>query len=88
MGYGDFIPFTWLGRSIAFICALFGVIAFGLPIPIIVRSFSKYYAVIRNKHSRVLTKYRLAEVRGLHEKPPRGRRRKSVLSNMGVNEIE
>ena len=83
VGYGDMVPYSGLGKCFAVWCAIFGVIIFGLPIPVIVRAFSKYYSVVNNKHSRILVKYNLSQIRGQDESS--GERKKSVISNMGIN---
>ena len=82
------VPYSPVGRIFAAWCSIFGVIIFGLPIPIIVRAFSKYYAVVNNKHSRILLKYNLSRIKNMDDEGrPRGRK-KSVISNMGVHEID
>ena len=49
VGYGDKIPKTDGGRTVACLCALFGVLIFGLPIPVLVKSFHKFYDVVNVK---------------------------------------
>lgn len=49
VGYGDKIPLTDAGRVVACVCALFGVLCFGLPIPVLVMSFHKFYNVVNVK---------------------------------------
>ena len=51
VGYGDVIPQTHQGRVIGICCAVFGVIIIGLPIPIITKSFNKFYGVIKKSDS-------------------------------------
>jgi hypothetical protein len=81
------VPYSPVGRIFAAWCSIFGVIIFGLPIPIIVRAFSKYYAVVNNKHSRILLKYNLSRIKNMDDEGRHGGRKKSVISNMGVHEI-
>ena len=54
VGYGDVIPHTHQGRVIGICCAVFGVIIIGLPIPIITKSFNKFYGVIKRSDSVLL----------------------------------
>ena len=56
VGYGDILPITNPAKFIAVISALCGLLVFGLPIPLIVQGFSKFYGVVNNKSSRVLMK--------------------------------
>ena len=56
VGYGDKIPLTGTGRFVACLCALFGVLIFGLPIPVLVRSFHKFYNVVNVKNSNITVK--------------------------------
>ncbi|XP_071809642.1 voltage-gated potassium channel KCNC1-like [Asterias amurensis] len=43
VGYGDVVPRSWLGRIIAGMTAVIGVLTLALPIPVIVNNFSLYY---------------------------------------------
>ena len=52
VGYGDKIPLTDSGRVVACLCALFGVLIFGLPIPVLVRSFHKFYNIVNNNNNK------------------------------------
>ena len=56
VGYGDTIPITNWGRLIGCWCAIFGVLIIGLPIPVIVKSFNKFYTVVKKKNSSILVK--------------------------------
>ena len=56
VGYGDILPVTNAAKFLAVVSALCGVLVFGLPIPLIVQGFSKFYGVVNNKSSRVLMK--------------------------------
>jgi len=56
VGYGDTTPVTNWGRFIGCWCAIFGVLVIGLPIPVIVKSFNKFYTVVKKKNNSVLVK--------------------------------
>ena len=49
-------PITNWGRFIGCWCAIFGVLVIGLPIPVIVKSFNKFYTVVKKKNTSVLVK--------------------------------
>ena len=82
------VPYSPVGKILAAWCSIFGVIIFGLPIPIIVLAFSKYYAVVNNKHSRTLLKYNLSRIKNIDDEGRPGGKKKGVRSNMGVNGID
>ena len=44
VGFGDVVPTTFMGKVIGCLCAVFGVLVIGLPIPIIGTSFNNFYA--------------------------------------------
>ncbi|XP_030634196.1 potassium voltage-gated channel subfamily C member 3-like [Chanos chanos] len=50
VGYGDMYPVTWLGMMVAAFCAVAGVLAFAMPVPVIVSNFSRYYSLAVTKH--------------------------------------
>lgn len=43
VGYGDFVPVGPLGKILGSFCALSGVLAIALPVPVIVANFNNYY---------------------------------------------
>ncbi|XP_035665728.1 potassium voltage-gated channel protein Shal-like [Branchiostoma floridae] len=43
LGYGDMLPVTWLGKVMAGICSLSGVILITLPVTVIVSNFNRLY---------------------------------------------
>ena len=43
------MPLTQWGRLVGVVCAVFGVFIIGLPIPIITKSFNKFYAVVKGR---------------------------------------
>ena len=49
VGYGDTVPRSGLGCFIGSICAIAGMLATGLPIPIIANNFNHYYFYARYK---------------------------------------
>ena len=53
VGYGDAYPQTPFGYVVGGLCAIFGVIVTGLPIPIISSNFDKYYQYARKRKSRI-----------------------------------
>lgn len=44
LGYGDIVPVTPVGYIVGGMCALCGLIFMALPIPVIVNSFTTFYA--------------------------------------------
>ena len=62
VGYGDTIPITNWGRFIGCWCAIFGVLVIGLPIPVIVKSFNKFYTVVKKKNTSILVKDKVKHV--------------------------
>ena len=44
VGYGDMYPQTWVGYIVGSMCALTGILATGLPVPIIANNFNLYYS--------------------------------------------
>ena len=48
VGYGDISPTTGMGKLIGSICAISGVLAIALPVPVIVGNFSYYYQAAKN----------------------------------------
>jgi len=44
LGYGDFTPTTFLGKTVGSMCAVCGVLVMALPIPIVVDNFADYYS--------------------------------------------
>ena len=77
VGYGDIVPVTGTGYLIASLCAICGMLATGLPIPIIASNFIHYH-----KYDRIKTK--LKERRKKECKQPT-RPRPSVLTRTDIN---
>ena len=51
VGYGDMTPSGWLGYIVGSVCAIFGMVITGLPIPIISKNFNTYYSYAKKLHS-------------------------------------
>lgn len=64
VGYGDMYPVTWLGKVVASMCALMGVLAITMPTVILITKFAKYYALTEAKQRR-LTKTRRGDTNTL-----------------------
>ncbi|XP_030045414.1 potassium voltage-gated channel subfamily V member 2-like [Microcaecilia unicolor] len=47
VGYGDCVPETLLGRTVAFLCISFGIILNGMPISILYNRFSDFYTKLK-----------------------------------------
>ena len=61
VGYGDLSPKTFAGRVIGTLCAMSGILATGLAIPVIASNFDKFYS-----DAQVLKQARLTEGRPKH----------------------
>ena len=48
VGYGDVTPVSGWGRLIGCMCAVSGIVAVALPIPVIVRNFDAYFVCVRS----------------------------------------
>ncbi|XP_061098809.1 potassium voltage-gated channel subfamily V member 2 [Conger conger] len=60
VGYGDVVPYTVLGRIVAFCCISFGIILNGMPISILFNKFSDYYAKLKaQEHTYISKQHRL-----------------------------
>lgn len=53
VGYGDMYPVTWLGKVVASMCALTGVLLITMPMVILITKFAKYYALTEAKQRRL-----------------------------------
>ena len=43
IGYGDKVPMTFVGKLIGGACAISGVLAIALPVPVVVANFERFY---------------------------------------------
>ena len=43
IGYGDKVPMTFIGKVIGGMCAISGVLAIALPVPVVVSNFERFY---------------------------------------------
>lgn len=43
VGYGDFVPLSFIGKSIGGLCAVFGVVTIAMVVPVIVTNFEFFY---------------------------------------------
>lgn len=50
VGYGDLLPYTWLGRIFAALCAIIGVVMTSLTIPIISTNFALLYTHVMSRN--------------------------------------
>ncbi|XP_036386745.1 potassium voltage-gated channel subfamily C member 1-like [Megalops cyprinoides] len=46
IGYGDVYPVSRQGKIAAAVCAMFGVLAFALPVPAMVNNYKKYHTLV------------------------------------------
>ncbi|ELT96947.1 hypothetical protein CAPTEDRAFT_72490, partial [Capitella teleta] len=51
VGYGDAYPKSWLGYLVGALCAITGILATGLPVPIIANNFNLYYRHAQMKYA-------------------------------------
>ena len=93
VGYGDLCPRTWSGYIVGATCAVVGMLATGLPIPIIANNFSRYYlyANIRARLQQRKTLQQLATIEGsrspsLGDDELGGHCSKSPVSDKGSSE--
>uniref|UniRef100_A0A914LIC4 BTB domain-containing protein n=1 Tax=Meloidogyne incognita TaxID=6306 RepID=A0A914LIC4_MELIC len=64
LGYGDFVPYTVMGKVVGGICSLSGVLVIALPVPVIVSNFSRiYHQNQRADKRKAQKKARMARIR-------------------------
>lgn len=66
VGYGDMYPKSPLGYMVGSLCALTGILATGLPVPIIANNFNLYYSHTKLKEA-VSNRKKSAKTRALEE---------------------
>ncbi|KAM6467332.1 potassium voltage-gated channel subfamily V member 2-like [Liasis olivaceus] len=68
VGYGDTVPDTFLGRTVAFGCIAFGIILNGMPISILYNRFSDYYAKLKSHENEATVALKLSRKHSLRER--------------------
>ena len=79
VGYGDVFPATFMGKIIGCLCAVFGVLVIGLPIPIVGSSFNRFYS--REKRREKLMADELQQQQQ-HQHVDRSRRLASISASL------
>ncbi len=72
VGYGDYVPKTYLGMLVGSVCALTGVLTIALPVPVIVSNFAMYYSHSQARSKLPKKRRRVLPVETVRQQRPPG----------------